>query len=73
MSLKDTIEDEKTGFLYQDYKSRGFVRAVRRANRAYDEKKEEWKKMVEKAMNEDFSWDQSASEYVKLYEKALSK
>lgn len=71
--LIDTIRDEETGFLYQDYKSRGFVRAVRRAKRVYDEKKKEWKRMVTKAMREDFSWDQSASEYVKLYKKALRK
>lgn len=71
--LKDTIEDGRTGFLYHDYYSRGLVRAVRRAKAVYSDKPQHWASMVGQAMRENFSWDQSAKEYVKLYERALEK
>ena len=32
-----------------------------------------WKKLQLAGMRQDFSWDRSAGEYVKLYERALSK
>ena len=32
-----------------------------------------WKKLIERCMREDFSWEQSARENLKLYEKAVRK
>lgn len=71
--LRDSIDDGRTGFLYKDYYSKGLVRAIRRAKKVFSEQPQVWSRMVEAAMGEDFSWDRSAREYVKLYEKALEK
>jgi len=35
--------------------------------------KKEWKKLVQKAMQQDFSWERSAKRYVELYERLLPK
>jgi starch synthase len=71
--LMDTIEDGRTGFLYKDYYSRGLVRAITRAKEVFVNEPSQWQRMVDSAMRMDFSWDRSAREYVKLYEKALAK
>ena len=42
--------------------------ALKRALSAY-ENYEEWKQIVENAMNSDYSWKESAREYKALYEK----
>lgn len=85
--LKDTIEDGKTGFLFAEYSARALLQVVRRALTAYQKPSRlpaqagvgggrnlpggEWMEMVRRAMEQDFSWDRSALEYVKLYEKAV--
>ena len=43
-------------------------RLVRYAERIYYDKKRDWNKIVERAMNKDFSWKNSAKQYEELYE-----
>ena len=40
---------------------------VRRAEDVYYNKKRDWNKIVERAMNADFSWKTSAKQYEDLY------
>lgn len=68
--LADTIEDEKTGFLFKEYKSRAFWKAIGRALKIYVKKKD-LKEMQKRAMKKDFSWKKSAQKYLKLYEKLV--
>jgi len=68
--LSDTIEDEKTGFLFKEYKSRAFWKAIGRALKIYVKKKD-LKEMQKRAMKKDFSWRRSAQKYLNLYEKLL--
>jgi starch synthase len=76
--LADTVTNysAKTGrgngFVFSDYSSAALVRAVRAAVKAYSDK-EAWAGLVARGMGEDHSWEHSAREYVKLYEKALHK
>jgi starch synthase len=69
--LKDTIEDGRTGFLFNDYSASALLGTLDRALALYQDKRK-WSAMTREAMGENFSWDQSAREYVKLYEKAVS-
>ena len=72
--LKDTIipYDKYTkkgnGFRFADYNAHEMMYALKRALSAY-ENYEEWKQIVENAMNSDYSWKESAREYKSLYEK----
>lgn len=68
--LRDTIRDGETGFLYEDYSSRGLVRAVTRSHGVFRDESHRWVEMIRRAMGEDFSWERSARAYLKLYEKA---
>ena len=68
--LSDTIEDDKTGFLFGEYSLPAFINAVRRAVKAFDDKKA-WRKMIINAMKKDFSWGKSAQAYIAIYQNAL--
>ena len=71
--LKDTVkaynEYEKTGtgFSFTNYNAHEMMNTVRYAEQVFYEKKRDWNKMVERAMNEDFSWESSAKQYEELY------
>jgi starch synthase len=76
--LDDTIQDfdplteEGTGFKFIDYDPRRFLEAIERALQVY-RNRPVWEKIMVRAMAQDFSWEKSAREYVKLYEKILAK
>lgn len=72
--LKDTVEAyneyEKTGtgFSFTNYNAHEMMGTIRYAERIYYDKKRDWNKIVERAMQADFSWKRSAKEYEKLYD-----
>ncbi|MEL6717047.1 MAG: starch synthase, partial [Planctomycetota bacterium] len=72
--LEDTLvelnEDgsKGTGALFSPYESEALVGAVDRA-RELHKKQKDWKPIVKRCMEEDFSWEQSAREYQKAYRK----
>lgn len=71
--LKDTVEgyDETkktgTGFSFTNYNAHEMMDTVRLAEDVYYNKKRDWNKIVERAMNADFSWKASAKQYEDLY------
>lgn len=72
--LKDTINPynkytgEGNGFGFENYDAGDLLHALNEALEAYYDKPA-WKTLVKRAMNEDFSWEQSAKKYVDLYKK----
>ncbi|MHC4915490.1 MAG: glycogen synthase GlgA [Planctomycetota bacterium] len=70
--LADTISDRVNGFTFTEYSPEGLTAAVRRAVSAMS-RRTAWKRMVEAGMREDWSWDRSAGEYVRLYELARAE
>ncbi len=80
--LKDSVKDGVTGFVFDEYSIEAFVGCVRRALEVYggtedtagtvgNKVKSRFNLMAQNAMREDFSWDKSAIEYKKLYEKVI--
>jgi len=65
--LADTITDEN-GFVFENSDSNELLEAIKKALAVYKNKKA-WSAMVKKAMEYDFSWGNSAKEYVKLYKR----
>ncbi len=61
-----------TGFLFEEYSAAALVECLRRALAVYG-KAEKWKRLMQAGMKQDFSWEQSAKEYIKVYRKALGK
>lgn len=58
-----------TGFCFKNYSAMSFLTAVIRALETY-KNKPVWKKIVTKAMEQDFSWDKSAKKYIDLYKRS---
>ena len=75
--LKDTVEPyneyEKTGtgFSFTNYNAHEMLNTIRYAEQIYYDKKRDWNKMVERAMEKDFSWNNSARQYEELYDSLL--
>jgi starch synthase len=74
--LDDTVTDYNaqvgtgTGFKFRQYTAEALQEALERA-RAIFGKPSVWRQLQLAGMRQDFSWDRSAREYVKLYERAL--
>lgn len=76
--LDDTIKDytfstkDGNGFKFTSYSAGEFLDKIREALNLY-ERKDLWLKLVKKVMSLDFSWENSARQYIDLYQKARSK
>jgi starch synthase len=76
--LADTVREwrpgssQGTGFLFERAAGEGFREALQRALVAYRDPAG-WRRLVQNAMAEDFSWDASAEAYVTCYRKAIKK
>jgi starch synthase len=76
--LSDTVENYNprtgrgTGFVFEEYSASALVDCLRRALVVYGDRKT-WKRLVQNGMKQDFSWERSAREYVKMYRKAMRK
>jgi len=70
--LQDSIEHGENGFLFEKGRSIRLKKTIEHALNVW-KNKEQYKKMVEKAMKTDFSWDKSAVLYKKLYQEMVDK
>ncbi len=72
--LRDTVEPyneyEKTGtgFSFTNYNAHEMMQTIRYAEHIYYDSKRDWNKIVDRAMQKDFSWTQSALQYEEIYE-----
>ncbi|MCE5337002.1 MAG: glycogen synthase GlgA [Desulfobacteraceae bacterium] len=73
-SVVDFLDDAQrgTGFKFYRYEPKAFLASIRAALEAY-EAKEHWTAIQRRAMSQDFSWDRSAREYIRVYEKVLER
>jgi starch synthase len=76
--LEDTVTDYNertgigTGFKFGPYTPAALEEALGRARAAFGNPRI-WKTLQLAGMRQDFSWDRSAREYVKIYERALAR
>jgi len=72
--LADTVVDyaprrrSATGIVFRDYTSEALLQAIRRAIELYRQPRI-WHGLQVAGMKQDHSWDQSAREYVKIYDR----
>ncbi|MDD2689634.1 MAG: glycogen synthase GlgA [Candidatus Omnitrophica bacterium] len=69
--LADTV-NEDNGFIFERYSKEDLVRTIKEAVAAFKTNKK-WSRLITKAMECNFSWDESAKHYLKLYAKAKSQ
>ncbi len=65
------IKNSETGFIFKKYKTDEFVNTINKALDIYYNDNKIWQRLQKNGMREDFSWDKSAKEYVKMYKKML--
>jgi len=74
--LASTVEDfnpqknSGNGFVFDHYDSMALYTALVRANTVFGIKKL-WQKIIQRAMNKDFSWKNSAKEYLNVFHQIL--
>jgi starch synthase len=74
--LDDTVEQfdprtgKGTGFKFREYSGEVMLETLRSAAALYRDDKEAWRVLMRNGMAQDYSWTNSAREYVKVYERA---
>ena len=69
--LEDTVQEGKTGFLFQEAEAGFMMEALERALSIYSAP-EKWQRLQQNGMREDFSWHRSARQYADIYKSILS-
>jgi starch synthase len=75
--LDDTVENydpatgNGTGFKFWESSAKAIYNTVGWALDAYRNKRSHFRKLMKKAMEQDFSWEESAGKYVQLYKRAI--
>jgi starch synthase len=73
--LDDTVEPwdartgRGTGFKFTDYNGEALLLTIKQALNAFRDQSS-WQPLMRNGMNKDFSWNASAKEYVRVYERA---
>ena len=73
--LDDTIEHwdprtgKGTGFKFTDYNGEALLLTIKEALRAFRDQNS-WQQLMRNGMSKDFSWNTSAKEYIRVYERA---
>jgi starch synthase len=70
--LKDTIEDDVTGFLFDEYRADAFEAALSRAVTAFHHRAR-WDGLVRRVMQIDHGWGPSAASYQAVYARAIAR
>ena len=80
--LADTIVDTTpetlaartaNGFSFRGFNTHNLQNALRRAMETYRDQPDQWAKIVETGMNQDWSWNKSAQQYVDLYQRTIRR
>ncbi|MCO6472449.1 MAG: glycogen synthase GlgA [Melioribacteraceae bacterium] len=75
--LADTVEnfDEKsgngTGFVFKKYDSTEMLKEIKRAVKIYKTEPDTWQKIMKAGMKSNFTWMNSAKNYVELYKTVI--
>jgi starch synthase len=70
--LADTVVDGVTGFVFAEYTPEALLQVLRRALVAFQDPRN-WRALQLAGMKQDHSWDRSAREYVRIYEKVIQQ
>ncbi len=66
--LADTVRDGVTGFVFEEYSPAALLNTLQRALATFGDQPR-WRSLQAAGMAEDYSWDRSAQEYVRIYER----
>jgi starch synthase len=64
--LNDTVKHNETGFVFEKPHHMALTAAIKKTFKVYSDR-EQWRKIQRAGMAQDYSWQASAKEYLKLY------
>lgn len=70
--IADTVEDDVSGFLFDEYQPGAMDWAISRALARFSDKKQ-WTPRMREGMLRDFGWERSAERYADLYKRAIAR
>jgi starch synthase len=70
--LADSVEDGRTGFVFEDYNSTALLIKLKEAIALWTDNPRKWQQMVLRCLKADFSWVKSAKKYKALYGRLLN-
>jgi len=70
-TVKDVVEADGNGFVFQNYSVPEMVEAIKRAEAGFY-RRDEWRSLMKHNMKLDFSWRISAKKYEEIYQRAQS-
>ncbi|MBS0017003.1 MAG: glycogen synthase GlgA [Arthrospira sp. SH-MAG29] len=68
VSHNDPVGEGGTGYCFDRYEPLDFFTSMVRASEAF-RYKDHWRRLQQRAMQQNFSWENSAREYIKVYEE----
>ena len=77
--LDDSIQERgvrgspQNGYKFEGYSAEELLDTINRAVDTFTSPRGRWRKIVNNALNCDFSWDRSAKKYLELYQAAIDK
>ena len=69
--LQDSVQDDVTGFLFDEYAPAALESTVRRVLQRFEDR-EAWRALIRRAMGARFGWDESTLQYSAAYRRALN-
>lgn len=69
--IADTVTDDETGFLFDEFFPAAFDHAISRALARFSDRRA-WESRMDVAMARDFGWERSAERYADVYRRATS-
>ncbi len=68
--LNDTVKHKETGFVFEKAHHMSLMAAVKAGIKVFHNK-DQWKKLQQAGMAQDFSWENSARKYLELYQSLV--
>lgn len=68
--LNDTVKHKETGFVFEKAHHMSLMAAVKAGIKVFHDK-DQWKKLQQAGMAQDFSWENSARKYLELYQSLV--
>lgn len=70
--IADTVEDDVSGFLFDEYQPWALDRAISHALARFSDRKQ-WVPRMRAGMQRDFGWERSAERYAEVYRRAMAR